>query len=274
MLKDASIAGTAAPASLNGNIPASKRTEPKESDGEGWIERQRRSHDISRSNASPRRSIDSSRASLVESTGGDQIDRSRTPEEISPPNSRTASKNGSDGAIPTVGSLNRHLSPSTVPGLNPSPARAVIGKDHLTVSARGSSSLVSNITNAPSPVSPISVSLAQVPSGLEVPDSKASRATVSSLLEQLTETHDRQQEERKSHWDGFLRKRQRVMAAGKAKKGESFERGVLIGINQMSRSSKNEEWKTFSRLVRGGIPLAYRSDIWAGQYCWRIQSDD
>jgi hypothetical protein len=33
------------------------------------------------------------------------------------------------------------------------------------------------------------------------------------------------------------------------------------------RGKKGEDdYKAFLRLVRGGIPLAYRSDIWAGEY--------
>jgi len=167
-----------------------------------------------------------------------------------------------------------------VTGLNPSPVRAVTGKDHLTVSARGASSLITNISTSSSS-SPISASLAKLPNETSVgADAKASRATISSLLDQLTEIHDRQQDERKSEWDTFLRKRQKALAAansggagGKKGKKDRTKRGSagsevvgigIIGVGQMGRSGKEEERKMFGRLVRGGIPLAYRSDIWAG----------
>jgi hypothetical protein len=269
MLKDASVAGTPAPASLNGTIPVLVQPpEPREDTGEGWIERRKRSHDATKGDASPRRSFDSGRSSLHDLTDAGSVASARTPDSITPPNSRSESNVGAASAAQgsgSSGSVTRHRSPSVAPRLSPSPARAVTGKDHLTVSARGSSSLVSNITNAASPVSPLSASLARVPSNPDIPDVKASRATVSSLLDQLTEIHDRQQAERKTQWDSFLKKRQKALAAGKSKKGETFEKGGMVGLNQMGRSAKNEEWKAFGRLVRGGIPLAYRADIWAGE---------
>lgn len=99
---------------------------------------------------------------------------------------------------------------------------------------------------------------------------KPSRLTVSSLLDQLTEIHDRQQEERMVEWDAFLRKRNksRGSAEGKKVSAEDMRWGPgLIGVSQMGLAGKagQDEWKQFSRLVRGGIPLAYRSDVWAGE---------
>lgn len=110
-------------------------------------------------------------------------------------------------------------------------------------------------------------------------DSKASRATVSSLLDQLTDIHDKQQEERKTQWDAFLRKRQKAISSESKKIAGTTGAGVgagveergrmngvgMIGVAQMGRSAKGEEWKVFGRLVRGGIPLSYRGDIWAGE---------
>ena len=92
---------------------------------------------------------------------------------------------------------------------------------------------------------------------------------MSSLLDQLTDIHDRQQQDRKAEWDGFLRKRKgRVgVLEGKRLDNEDAQGGPgLIGVNQMGLSGKTgqEEYKRFLHLVRGGIPLAYRSDIWAG----------
>jgi hypothetical protein len=94
----------------------------------------------------------------------------------------------------------------------------------------------------------------------------SSRLTVSSLLDRLTALHDTQQKERKKEWDTYLRSR-KAKAKGKVSSGnqqESTTTGTgMIGVGQMGRG---EEWKAFARLVRAGVPLAYRSDIWAGAY--------
>lgn len=285
MLKDASVAGTPAPASLNGTLPTIQH--PERDDAEGWIDKRKRQDPAVHSRLdSPRRSIDSTRSTSKDSidTLGSLPNRAKTPESsrTTPPLSRADSIAASSG-----NTLTRHRSPSVVTGLNPSPVRAVTGKDHLTVSARGASSLMSNIsTTTSSP--PLSASLAKLPSNPNTGnDAKASRATISSLLDQLTEIHDRQQDERKAEWDAFLRKRQKALAAangggssgkrgkkdgGRSGRGGGVREGGgevvgvgLIGIGQMGRSGKEEERKSFGRLVRGGIPLAYRSDIWAGK---------
>ena len=277
MLKDASVAGTPAPASLNGTLPTIQH--PERDDGEGWIDkrkRQDRTNSISRLD-SPRRSIDSTRSTSKESidTLG-SLNRTKTPESshTTPPLSRAESL----VATHSTNTLTRHRSPSAVTGLNPSPVRAVTGKDHLTVSARGASSLVTNISTVATP--PLSASLAKIPSesSAKQGDAKASRATISSLLDQLTEIHDRQQDERKMEWDAFLRKRQKTLTAHGSGAGAGGKRGKkdttrgggevvgggIVGVGQLGRSGKEEERKVFGRLVRGGIPLAYRSDIWAG----------
>ena len=220
MLKDASAAGTAAPASLSGTIPVAGE--------QAWVERRRRSFQDTTSpplNEStdgldlPRKSSDSARS--VTSTKG-IMPRSRTPE----------------------GTTGIYRQRSSTLSLNPSPARPVTAKEHLTISARGMSSLQSVASSSTSPT---------------VPSPGASRLTVSSLLDQLTEIHDRQQKERTGEWDVFLRRR------NKTRKGQ--ETG-FIGVSQMGLDGKagQEEWRDFSRLVRAGIPLAYRSDVWAGEY--------
>jgi hypothetical protein len=87
-----------------------------------------------------------------------------------------------------------------------------------------------------------------------------SRLTVSSLLDQLTEIHDRQQDERKRAWDKWMRKRSNN---GTDKTGWS---GDMIGVSQMGLAKDADDWKSFAKLVRRGIPLAYRAKIWAGEY--------
>ncbi|OCF41132.1 hypothetical protein I317_05046 [Kwoniella heveanensis CBS 569] len=273
MLKDASAAGTPAPASLNGVIPPSASTE-----AEGWIARRRRnSHESQRSARSRKMSLDQVEAgSTTGASPRQSVDsavspqllgvRSKTPEDVSPPQSRSSSQ------VDT----HRHRS-STLLNLNPSPARPVTAKDHLTVSARGASSLLPDVTPSLS-APPLSASLAHASSPLEPssavmnPNANASRLTISSLLDQLTEIHDRQQKDRQVEWDAFLRRRARHRAAthsthsGSSNKTDDLRWGSgLIGVGQMGLNGKGgqEDWKQFTRLVRKGIPLKYRSDIWA-----------
>jgi hypothetical protein len=87
------------------------------------------------------------------------------------------------------------------------------------------------------------------------------------LLDQLTEIHDQQQKERTAEWDAFLRRRKgRKGHEGRIGGEEMRWAAGLIGISQMGlQKAGAEEWKTFTRLARRGIPLAYRADIWAGE---------
>jgi hypothetical protein len=132
--------------------------------------------------------------------------------------------------------------------LEPTPSKAITGKDTQPVSSRGASSL--QPSNSPS-----LASNATVPS----PSPAVSRLTVSSLLDQLTEIHDRQQEERKKAWDKWMRKRS---SNGIDKTGWS---GDMIGISQMGLAKDADDWKSFAKLVRRGVPLAYRAKVWAGK---------
>lgn len=326
MLKDASVAGASAPASLTGTLPASSSTSvhriqrPERDDREGWIDKRKRSQDQAKASSSvletPRRSFDSGRSGKAGRKDGDlavrleKPSRPGTPDSVTPPGSRSDDPSVSTANVSgTAASRHRDRSTSIVPGgsgLNPSPAKPVTGKDNLTVSSRGASSLVPGISNpgiSPSTTkstaagngpsmsgststtaSPLSASLARMPEPDTIAEVKASRATVSSLLDQLTEIHDRQQNDRKIEWDAFLRKRRKAAAGEKRAKGAAGEgrRGAegegegegggwgggivgVIGVAQLGRSGKEEERKAFGKLVRGGIPLTYRSDVWAGK---------
>lgn len=237
MLKDASAARTAAPASLNGTIPVSTE--------QGWIESRRRktaqevkpvitrhtSDELGGDVPSPRRSIDSS------STHS----RARTPDST-----RASHPAG------------EHRHRSSTLSLNPSPARPITAKETLTVSARGSSSLQPNIA---SPSLSTGLSHPTVPATESEDAAQASRLTVSSLLEQLTDMHDLQQKERLAEWDAFLRRRLKSKG-NKGIEGRSGE--ALVGLAQLSPKKNPEEWKAFTRLLRRGIPLVYRPEIWAG----------
>jgi hypothetical protein len=263
MLKDANEAGIAAPAALNGTVSGIGE---REVEGEGWIDRQRR-----RSQETPtasRRSTSSidDRVPSPSSTPRRSLESSSV--AIAPSQSRsgltTPSKDRSS-SHPDVQRIRGSISVA----MNPSPPKAVIAKDTLTVSARGSSSLHSeaehsqDVKSSSSSRSPNSMSLA-LPSETTQSRSNSSRTTVSSLLDRLTTLHDSQQKERKKEWDTFLRHR-KSKAKGKliGNKGDTIDDGPgTIGISQMGRG---EEWKAFAKLVRAGIPLAYRSDIWAGK---------
>ncbi|KAG8947172.1 hypothetical protein FRC00_009249 [Tulasnella sp. 408] len=115
----------------------------------------------------------------------------------------------------------------------------------------------------------------------------ACTSTISLLLTQLTEMHDKQQEKQKTDWDAFLRKRKtkigkttmgpsssnpgmsRITSAaamlGLGLENEDEEVGHtdgIIGVAQMGLSANTQDWKEFSRLVRGGAPLVYRPKVW------------
>ncbi|ODO03174.1 hypothetical protein I350_06019 [Cryptococcus amylolentus CBS 6273] len=254
MLKEASAAGTPAPMSLNGTIPKADQEE------EGWIAKQRRgshgshksarsilSHEEGHSSrlASPRPSADSTLPGV----------QSSTPDRSTPADSRSRSSTFANHSRHRSGTLN----------LNPSPARPVTGKDQLTVSARGSTSLRLNVSPvAPSSAGapPLSASLSQPIGNDELASASASRVTVSSLLDRLTELHDRQQKERIAEWDAFLKKR------NKRRTGDKDQRWTagLIGVGQMGLSNQGQEdFRSFARLVRKGLPLKYRGEIWAGK---------
>jgi hypothetical protein len=254
MLRDANAAGTAAPMSLNGHMPVEEN--------EGWIDRRRRS--MQEANAEqameggvpPPKAAGDAVAALV------SLQRTRTPDELE----------HRVGRHPSPGTKHRHRA-STLVSLNPSPARPVAAQEHLTVSTRGSSSLQNKST-----ASPLSATLSHPASDPPLSaGTTASRLTISSLLDQLAIIHDQQQDARMADWDAFLKKRSKARSKGTAGLAEG-KRGPpsaddmrwgpgLIGISQMGLGkSGQEEWKAFTRLVRHGIPLVYRSDVWAGEW--------
>ncbi|KAG9013916.1 hypothetical protein FRB93_000297 [Tulasnella sp. JGI-2019a] len=124
------------------------------------------------------------------------------------------------------------------------------------------------------------------------PPQHACSNTVSLLLSQLTEIHDKQQATQKADWDGFLKRRKvkaakvnlsagtstsaQVMTSSTSRAAALFGLGIfgdgeaeevahtegMIGVAQMGRSANKEDWKEFSKLVRSGIPLCYRPKVW------------
>ncbi|KAH9164662.1 TBC-domain-containing protein [Lactarius sanguifluus] len=117
------------------------------------------------------------------------------------------------------------------------------------------------------------------------------------LLGELTAIHDERQAAQRKDWDAFVRARRRsrshaVAAASSAPSGSGGGGGGgsgsakaggvaallgldgpvaedelahsdgLIGIAQLGLSAGREERRELGRLVRGGVPLAYRAKVW------------
>lgn len=148
--------------------------------------------------------------------------------------------------------------------------------------ARGS--LPSTSLNPEPEMSPITAANAEMSKTLLGPSTALATSTSSEgepvklLLAQLTELHDSLQREKTVKWNGFLRK----VRAERRKEGESaagsdprskqavmpemlLTDGELIGVAGLGNKGKvgRAKWKEFRLLVLAGIPVAYRSKIWA-----------
>ncbi|KAJ7068881.1 rab-GTPase-TBC domain-containing protein [Mycena belliarum] len=107
--------------------------------------------------------------------------------------------------------------------------------------------------------------------------------TVRRLLDELTKIHDERQAVRRKEWDVFVRQRSKGKGASKTatalasvSSGAAAILGLgtacaedelshsdgLIGFAQLGLSANRDERREFDRLVRSGIPLAYRSKVW------------
>jgi hypothetical protein len=111
--------------------------------------------------------------------------------------------------------------------------------------------------------------------------------TVRKLLDQLNELHDQHQKAHRKEWDIFVRHRSKAKTpkSHPASSSVSVASGVggaaailglgtacdddelshsegLIGFAQLGLSANRDERREFDRLVRSGIPLAYRSKVW------------
>lgn len=109
------------------------------------------------------------------------------------------------------------------------------------------------------------------------------------LLDELTEIHDQRQASRRKEWDGFVKQRikgrltSKTISSGsgiaastgvggaaaailglgtQGVEDELSHTGGLIGFAQLGLSSNKDERREFDKLVRNGIPLAYRSKVW------------
>ncbi|PIL32385.1 hypothetical protein GSI_05631 [Ganoderma sinense ZZ0214-1] len=115
--------------------------------------------------------------------------------------------------------------------------------------------------------------------------------TIRRLLQQLTDIHDQRQAAQRKEWDLFLKHRSKAAAnsnksfssassrnasfgavaggaaqllgLGTADEAEELGHSEgLIGFAQFGLSSSRDEKREFDRLVRSGIPLAYRAKAW------------
>ncbi|KAG8810714.1 hypothetical protein FRC17_002817 [Serendipita sp. 399] len=111
--------------------------------------------------------------------------------------------------------------------------------------------------------------------------------TVRVLLSDLTATHDKKQKEQESEWESLLRRAQKIKEST-SKQGiaqavfatsgaaaflglsrpaeepdpEQEEATWTAGIGIAHVTTTKEEQKEFSRMLRAGIPLIYRSKVW------------
>ena len=106
--------------------------------------------------------------------------------------------------------------------------------------------------------------------------------TIRLLLEDLTKIHDQQQAATRKDWDAFVKQRSRVKVGAKSATTVTTVGGAaaflglgttdeeeelrhtegLIDFAQLGLSSNRDERNQFDKLVRGGIPLVYRSKLW------------
>jgi small G protein signaling modulator 3 len=109
---------------------------------------------------------------------------------------------------------------------------------------------------------------------------------VRRLLSELTEIHDERQATQRREWDAFVRARRKAKAAAAPRNTNAQHPGTgggaaavlglgtaldeeelehhegLIGFAQLGLSGTKDERRELERLVRAGIPLAYRSKVW------------
>lgn len=106
--------------------------------------------------------------------------------------------------------------------------------------------------------------------------------TIKKLLVELTEIHDQRQKSQRKEWDAFVSQRSKSNTSKGSKAVASGTGGVasllglgtaveeeelvhtdgLVGFAQLGLPANRDERREFDRLIRSGIPLAYRSKVW------------
>lgn len=198
MLKDASRAGTPAPISLTGHLPDEDHVHLPQTP----------------TSATCPRSVEATPKPADISKFGEslQVPGNKSPSPVSQRSSPSSTPEAADSPSGTPCATPRKRSAPLPRSLGPAPSKPIAAKDEVSVSVRGSSSLKATntpaaATSASSPL--MSPALPHATTTPSAPEANTSRQTVSSLLDQLTDIHDRQQKARSSEWDAFLRKRTR-----------------------------------------------------------------
>ncbi|CAK9779640.1 TBC-domain-containing protein [Cutaneotrichosporon oleaginosum] len=233
MLKDASRVGTPAPMSLTGHIPEAPRkpTPPPPA-------KVKRAAALPSSLNVPIMDHTPERAQRRPALTSTKSDTKST---------ASLSPQRSPGGTPPNGKADGTPTRSRTRSYAPAPSKPIAAAEQVSVSVRGSSSTTADGIAAPTPASAAAAAA-------------ASRLTVSSLLDQLTDMHDKQQRARTAEWDAFLRKRTR----GRRGNQDVGVGGALAQVAALSGTSKGaDEYRAFLRLVRKGIPMPYRGDVWA-----------
>lgn len=158
---------------------------------------------------------------------------------------------------------------------------SLASRDASPASGRGRPRSTTMRANAPKLRSKSSVSILTVSS--DTPRHVCA-ATIKLLLAELRAIHDRRQAGLRREWDAFVTQRERSarVSSGAAHRPAGAVAGAasilglrasldeeelshtdgLIGFAQLGLSAHNSERREFDRLVRGGIPLVYRSKVW------------
>ncbi|KAH7884826.1 rab-GTPase-TBC domain-containing protein [Phlebopus sp. FC_14] len=180
----------------------------------------------------------------------------------------------------------KSASSSPPPAGSGSSSRRSRGASPVSSSSRRRSATLSSTAGVPS--APTSMAAPSLTSILAVSASTPRHAcanTIHRLLEDLTKIHDQRQNIKRKEWDAFVKQRMKVKIAKSSmtpattvssiggaaallglgttdEEEELLHSEGLIGFAQLGLSTNRDERKEFDKLVRGGIPLAYRSKLW------------
>ncbi len=182
-----------------------------------------------------------------------------------PPDSATSqSLTGLTNSPGDAGASFRRPRSATTSGFGqPTPVKPAISEQSLTVSASGSVDLAPTITAGP--LRSVSGTIRPVKKTRGPLDSV--RKPVSALLSQLTETYEREEQQRTRKWDTFLHERISGSSGTSIRSlhESSKWQGDLLGLGRIGSGKNGQEARReLNRLVRSeGIPMALRAQIWA-----------
>ncbi|KAI0696448.1 rab-GTPase-TBC domain-containing protein [Cytidiella melzeri] len=108
--------------------------------------------------------------------------------------------------------------------------------------------------------------------------------TIKKMLAQLKQVHDQRQARQRKEWDVFVNQRSKSLKSTSGTVNKTLSSGGraatmlglratldedelshsegLVGFAQLGLPSNREDRRDFDRLIRNGIPLAYRSKVW------------